>query len=375
MKRLKKTVLAAAVTLFAGGTAALADMSFTTYADPTNPNYVAIPGWMERVKERTDGAISWDVYMGGSLVPPKDALIGIGQGVAQGGQHVATYSPSVNPLMASLADLAFKVPDPLVVAFASTDYMLTDPEGRGEWLANNAVGLHGFSTPTYRFMCKARDMDSLADLTGKRIRTAGAPWARFVRAVGATEVSIPVGELYTALERGLVDCALADVSHISAGANLQDLLGSVVMIDVGPFFPGSAIVINRDIWTGFTPEQRRIIIEELPQTIVSTQAAYERLAQDGLDVATKKGIQLNPPANDLTAAYDAFLGTIDADVIDAGKAAGVANIEQEVADFTALLEKWKGLLGSVDRADEAALAQLLKVEIFDKIDPETLANP
>lgn len=375
MKILTKTITAMAITTALSATAAMAQMSFTTYADPSNPNFIMIPGWMDRVKERTNGEIAWEVYFGGSLIPPKDALTGIGTGVAQGGQHVATYSPSVNPLIASLADLAFKVPDPLVVAFASTEYMLTDPEGKGEWLENNTVALHGFSTTAYRIMCKDMDIDSLVDLKGKKIRTAGAPWVRFARSIGAVDVSIPVSELYTAMERGMVDCALSDVSHIIAGANLKDLLGSVVMIDTGPFFPGSAIVINLDTWNGFTPEQRKVMLEEAPATIVGTQLqGYEKLAVEGLAAAKEKGIQINEPAADLVAAYDAFLTTIDADVIAAGKAAGVEGIEKEAADFTALMLKWDGLLKGVDRTDEAALTQLVKAEIFDKIDPETLAQ-
>lgn len=375
MKSLTKRLAATAITTALSATAATAQMSFTTYADPSNPNYIEIPGWMDRVKERTNGEIEWEVYFGGSLIPPKDALTGIGTGVAQGGQHVATYSPSVNPLTAALADLAFKVPDPLVVAFASTDYMLTDPEGKGEWLDNNTVALHGFSTTAYRFMCKDKDVDSLEDLKGKKVRTAGAPWVRFVRSIGAVDVSIPVSEMYTAMERGLIDCALSDVSHIIAGANLGDLLGSIAMIDTGPFFPGSAIVINKDTWNSFTPEQRKIMLEELPQTIVGTQlAGYEKLAIDGLAAAKGKGIQINEPSADLVAAYDAFLTTIDADVIAAGQAAGVTSIEQEVSDFNAMLQKWDGLLEGVDRTDEAALIALVKAEIIDKVDPETLAQ-
>lgn len=363
------------LSMMVAGNAAAAELSFTTYADPTNPNVSQVAPWMERVKQRTNGQVAFKIYYGGSLVPPRDALQGIGQGVAQGGQHVATYSPSLNPLTASLADLAFKVPDPLVVAFASTDYMLNDVEGKGEWLANNVVPLQGFSTTSYHFLCRDKDIDSVAKLKGKRIRTAGGPWSRFVKSIGAVDVNIPIGELYTALERGLVDCALADASHVVAGASLKDLLGSIVMLDVGPFFPGAALAMNRDTWNGLKPEQRRVMLDEVPVALVRMQlSGYGKLTDAGLAAAKAKGIQLNKPADDLVQAYKAFLGTIDADVIKAGKATRVANIEKEVADFSALLRKWDALLKNVNRKDEAALVKIVKAEIFDMIDAENLAK-
>lgn len=374
--KIRLSNMAAAVAALAMTTStALAQMSFTTYAEPTNPNAGQIAPYSDRISARTNGDLSFEIYFGGSLIPPRDALTSIGQGVAPAGQHVSTYSPSVNPLWAGLADIAFKVPDPLVVSFASTEYMLLDPEGRGEWLDNNTVSLIGFATTSYYLLCKDKDMSNLAALKGKKIRAPGAPWARFVQSIGAADTAMTTGEMYTALERGMLDCALADPSHVIVGATLKDILGSIVTLDVGLFFPGSSLLFNRDVWLGFTSDQRRILLEEAAQALVDQQVdGYIKLAADGMEAAAAAGIKINEPAEDLSEAYDQFLAGIDEVVVASGKSAGIDNIEQEVQDFTALLSKWQGLLETVDRSDKAALMQLVKSEIYEKVDPETVAQ-
>jgi TRAP-type C4-dicarboxylate transport system substrate-binding protein len=55
--------------------------------------------------------------------------------------------------------------------------------------------------------CRER-ANSLADLRGRRIRTGGGSINDFVAAIGAQAVGIGFPEVYPALERGVVDCAI-----------------------------------------------------------------------------------------------------------------------------------------------------------------------
>lgn len=53
-----------------------------------------------------------------------------------------------------------------------------------------------------------KPVNSLADLKGLRVRVFGPSASDFFKSVGAQPVSIAFGEVYTALERGTVDCGL-----------------------------------------------------------------------------------------------------------------------------------------------------------------------
>src|SRR3954469_4000215 len=61
--------------------------------------------------------------------------------------------------------------------------------------------------PAQVFFCK-RPITGIADLKGRKIRVAGPSQGDFLNALGAQPVAIAFGEVYTALERGTVDCAV-----------------------------------------------------------------------------------------------------------------------------------------------------------------------
>lgn len=65
------------------------------------------------------------------------------------------------------------------------------------------------------FYCR-KPVNSLNDLKGLRIRTNGPSTSDLLKGIGAQPVSIAFGEVYTALERGTLDCA---VSGASAGSS------------------------------------------------------------------------------------------------------------------------------------------------------------
>lgn len=65
------------------------------------------------------------------------------------------------------------------------------------------------------FYCR-KPINTLADLKGLRIRTNGPSTSDLLKGIGAQPVSIAFGEVYTALERGTLDCS---VSGASAGSS------------------------------------------------------------------------------------------------------------------------------------------------------------
>src|SRR5699024_10950283 len=62
--------------------------------------------------------------------------------------------------------------------------------------------------PNNPMICMGEPVQSVADFSGKRIRVPGAGWATEVEALGATPVNVVQAEVYEALERGVIDCAV-----------------------------------------------------------------------------------------------------------------------------------------------------------------------
>lgn len=72
------------------------------------------------------------------------------------------------------------------------------------------VGLRIIATYPYTaqvFFCK-QPVNSLADMKGRKVRTFGGSVNDLVAGFGAQPVGMPFGEVYGALERGVIDCAI-----------------------------------------------------------------------------------------------------------------------------------------------------------------------
>lgn len=346
--------------------------SYSIYLTPTEPlpAFGYIP-WAKAVTERTGGKVTIENYLGGSLLPARDSLSGTRDGVADISMHPITYTPSELPIWNIIPDVAFKFPDPFVTAFASTEYGLLDKEGNGEFTSAGVVYLGGYSTPTYHFICRDPKIASVEDLKGKRVRTPGGPWSRFVKSIGMVDVNVPSSEMYTAFERGAVDCGAADPTHIISGANLLRVAKGFNTMNMGPYFAGASWIVNPNSWAKISPENRKIIFEESAKGLVSAMVGYVQKGEEGIAQARAAGITMVEPSADLTAAYAKFVSGLDADMVAAGTKAGVKNMDKEVADITALMQKWTKLLEGVDTKDQAKMSKLVWDEIYSKLDPQT----
>lgn len=65
------------------------------------------------------------------------------------------------------------------------------------------------------FFCR-KPVDKMSDLKGRKIRTRGANMAQYVEALGATSVTLPFAEVVTALQAGVIDCAVTGIGSGNA---------------------------------------------------------------------------------------------------------------------------------------------------------------
>ncbi len=346
--------------------------SYAMNLNPTEPMPVHgfIP-WAEAVQERTNGDVTIEFYFAGSLLPNAEALAGTRSGVADISYHAFTYTPAELPLWNVISFMGFKVPKPHVVALAATEYGLMDAEGNGEIAKAGVVYLGGYVTPTYHFICRTDQIASAKDLAGKRVRTPGGPWAEFTKSLGMVDVNITSAEMYTAFERGAVDCGAADPTHLVTGANLLRVAKGFNELPMGPFFTGGGWLFNPGSWNRISDENKKIVLEETSRNLARMINGYIQMGEDAKAAGKEGGIHFVQPEQDLVDAYDTFVGNIDNIVIERAKATNVPNIEQEIADFTALLEKWDGLLATIDPSDDEQLAQLVWDNLYSKVDVAT----
>lgn len=324
--------------------------------------------WAERLKEETGGDVAFEIFMAGALIPAKATMQGVADGVADVGFHTATYTPWDLPVANALADMGFETPDAFVMAFAFADFMMNEEVGYNDWRDSGVIFGGGYSTPIYYFICNGEN-STLEDMKGKRVRMPGGGWARFGQHIGVTGVNIPSSEIYTAFDRGSVDCTASDPTHLTSGATLAEVVDSVTMLTMSPFYAGVSWAHNPEFWKGLTPEQRRAVLDESAEAMVRMQIEYDRNVEAAIEEAKAQGVKMIEPDESLQAAYDEWVADgIGGAAEIARESHGIEDPEALMASFRTYIEKWDELFADVDRYDEEAMIAIAKENLFDKID-------
>lgn len=321
------------------------------------------------LKEATDGEISFTVYSGGTLVPAKATIQALRDGTAQLGIVYPGYTPAELPLNNVLVDLGFLVKDPMAAAFAYTEINLTNKDLIQEWQKQGVIFAGGYSTPMYNFMC-ANSIRSVGDAKGKKIRTAGGTQTDWVASIGGVPVSVPIGDVYTGLARGSVDCTMAEIPNL-INSKFIEVAKSITRLDMGAV-PGATYVLNPDFWEGLSAENKKTMISYMAKGQADQQIGYAARSKEALQMAEKE-IEVIQPDQELVDALHAFQSSYIKDLpAQAMKERGIADPSALIAQYMELETKWHDLLETIDREDASAVAALLEKEIYSKVDLDQL---
>ncbi|AJE49218.1 C4-dicarboxylate TRAP transporter substrate-binding protein [Celeribacter indicus] len=366
----KPLLLGLGLAAAASGGASAETFRAATWNAANSPNTRFLNDVAELVAEASGGEMEFEVYSGGSLLPPDGTLPGLESGVAQLANITAAYIPSDMPINNILADLSFMADDQLALAFAATEANFFDPMLRGELDDKNIVFATGFTIGIYNLIC-GFEADSIDDFQGRKIRTSSSAQIAFTEEIGGVSVSVPGTEIYTGIQRGSLDCAMGTPLFLTDFFKLNEVAKSVYLMPFGSNANGG-YYFNKDFWQDRTPEERRILLNALSRATARSMIDWAADIEAAIEAAREAGVALNEPEetgmeqlNDFKAR---FLEDLPQSSMDKR---GVEDPTEMIANVTALIDKWKGLLAEVDTSDLDAVTALLDREIFDKVDVET----
>jgi len=167
------------------------------------------------------------------------------------------------------------------------------------------LGQYGYNVRFHIFLNK--EVSKLEDFRPLKLRTTPSYRPFFNRLVSA-QIQTPRGEVYTALERGVVDGYGNPMSEVKPAG--WDKV-SKYRIDPGFYSTMVHILINKKFWDGLRPEQRafldRMAQQVLERELDPRMADNELVAGRALEQGGMKVIKLDPETAQqyLRMAYDA----------------------------------------------------------------------
>jgi TRAP-type C4-dicarboxylate transport system substrate-binding protein len=368
--------IAAGVVMLASAGAATAKDIRYAFGFPTSfATYPSIVRYAEQIKK--DAGLDVKIFAE-SLLKPSEMMAGLRDGLADVGWDAMPYNPtefSEGALIAELSMLITAGETPDVPGAAMTgavlEYvMLNCPDCLAQFKKQNVVFLSGTGTTPYYLICN-KPVLTLADVKGKRIRTAAGNFERWASSVGATAVPMPGNETYDALGQGVLDCTSNDLSQL-IGQRLVDVGKKVTVGVPGGVYGGSAIADwNRNTWKSLTPQQRAAVFKASARFSADTVKAFFDATDKSVADAKKRGADVRDAAPDLKAATAAFVEADKAVIIKQYTEKNkLNNVAAKVATASRLIEKWKKLTMRTP-ADVDVLEKLYWTEVYSKINLAT----
>lgn len=267
------TVTFSVTALFAGSTLAEAQTRELRYADfgPDRGTRAEAIKWMDaELRERTGGELGLDVTWGGTLLGAKNAIDGVGSGVADLASVVPVYEPG--KLTAWRVSDVRQISDEYVGMMATYELMTQNEEAAANFADQGVRYVANFTTGPTQLLSR-EPITTLAELQGKKLRATGN-FGKAFEANGAAAVSMSQPDVYQALSTGTID-ATASYAYVINSYKQYEVASHLTTIDMGQNL-GWGIVMNARTWSSLTPEQQEVVTElGRDATLYLAQKMYE----------------------------------------------------------------------------------------------------
>jgi TRAP-type C4-dicarboxylate transport system substrate-binding protein len=329
--------------------------------------------WAKILEKESNGSLKAKVFYGGVLAPPRASLTAVSDGLAEIGHIPAMYTPSDLPVSNLLHELSANFTDSLAMMAAITEYNFTNKELQDQYKKWNLIFGGAYSTPEYRIFCKDK-VTTLDEMKGKKIRTLGAGSALLVKQMGDIPVNVPSSEMYSGLEKGILDCAANAVSDLKA-RSLWDVSKHTTLISLGIFYVGPQWGIRTSFWEQLDAPARKALLKSFAFSTPLIYQEYQNSNATVMKEAAGHGVTFHEPSKQISEMISNFeINNIERAIAVGKEKNMVADPEKFVGDFINLYNKWVKLLVDVDRNDSEAVGQILMTNIYDKVDVNTYPN-
>jgi tripartite ATP-independent transporter DctP family solute receptor len=255
----------------------------------------------QKLAEKSGGTMRVDVYPSGQLGSERECL----ELVQLGGLGMTKVSASVLEGFAPEFKV-FGLPY-LFRDDAHKNHVLDGPIGKEILAAPQSKFMRGlcyYDSGSRSFYTK-KPVRTPEDLKGLKIRVQESPMAfALIRAFGASATPIAFGELYTALQQGVVDGAENNPPSFYLARHYE--VCKYYSLDEHTSVP-DVVVISTHLWASLTPQQQAWLQEAADESAVYQRSLWTASTEEALAAVAKAGVEIIRPDKAAFAAQVADL--------------------------------------------------------------------
>jgi tripartite ATP-independent transporter DctP family solute receptor len=288
--------------------------------DVTHPVHKGMVYMAEKVNEKSAGKMRVDIYPGGQLGNERELieLLQIGS--------LAMTKVSTAPLEAFVPEMKiFGIP-----------YVFRDDEQRWKVL-NGEIGkelllacepfyLRGmcyYDAGSRSFYTKEKPVNTPTDLNGLKIRVMKSITSvNMVKALGGSATPIPWGELYTALQQGVVDGAENNPPSFYFSKHYE--VCKYYVLDEHTAVP-DILIMSKVVWDNLSKEEQDWLQEAVDESVPYQKKLWKEASEEALTEVKKAGVEViypdkTPFQSAVIEMHNSYKGTEIYDLIQQIKA-------------------------------------------------------
>jgi len=252
----------------------------------------------DRIKEKSNGTLAIKIYANGQLGSESQCL----ELLQIGSLGITKVSAAV---MESFAPQYQVLGIPYIFENDEHRYAVYDGEvgqeildsGQDYWLK----GLCFYDAGSRSFYTTERPIHTANDLAGMKIRVMKSITAnKMISEMGGSPVPISWGELYTALQQGVVDGAENNPPSFNLSRHYETC--KYYTLDKHTGIP-DVMVMSTKVWDRLTSEQQKWITSAAKESVISQRDYWKASEDESMQIVKDAGIEIIEP--DLKSFQDA----------------------------------------------------------------------
>ncbi len=249
-------------------------MTYSVFFPPTHVQAKLAKEWADEINARSGGRLEITVFSGGALTKADQCYQGVVDGISDIGMSAFAYTRGRFPLLEGL-DLPLGYPDGLSATRIVN--MLAAKYAPAETKDVKVLYVHAHGPG---ILASKRPVGSLADLKGVKVRATGF-CSKIVESLGGSPVSMPQGETYEALQKGVVDATFCPVETLKGwkqGEVITCMTDSKCIGYTTAFF----VAMNLQKWESLPEDLRKVIADVSAEWVVKHGEAWNAADREGL---------------------------------------------------------------------------------------------
>ena len=283
--------------------------------DISHPVHKGMVFMSKKVDEYSKGKMRVDIYPSGQLGAERELieLLQIGS--------LAMTKVSTAPLEAFVPEMKiFGIP----YVFRDSEHrwkVLKGPIGKQLLLAGEPFFLRGmcyYDAGSRSFYSMDKPINSPSDLKGMKIRVMKSITAvNMVQALGGSPTPIPWGELYTALQQGVVDGAENNAPSFYFSRHYE--VCKYYSIDEHTAVP-DILLMSTVVWNNLTAQEQEWLQKAVDESVEHQKILWKEATEEALNAVQEAGVEIIYPDKEpfleaVKSMHNSYKGTALYDLI------------------------------------------------------------